>query len=464
MTKKTASILIIDDDLDMCMLLGKYLMKNGYAADCAHFGKTALEKISKNFFDIVFCDFRLSDTDGRILLQEIKKISPETEVIIITGYSDVKMAVEVIKLGASDYVTKPLIPEEILLLVNNLIDKSTSKTTIEKKEIPFVVSDNFITGQSAEATEIHRQIKLVAPTNYTVIIQGESGTGKESVAKLIQQNSSRNTQAFVAIDCGTLSRELAGSELFGHEKGAFTGAIETKIGCFELANNGTLFLDEVANLPYDVQVTLLRVVQEKKIRRIGGITEIPVDVRIIVASNENLSTAVKKGKFREDLYHRFNEFNLHVSPLRERKDDIEIFANYFLNLAKHELNKPNLDFDSETIECFKNYNWPGNLRELKNVIKRAALLTEGKTIQIKSLPQEIIYFTKLQFTQENNEKENSTLATNYNKVDLKSVAHHAEYELILDVLKKVQYNKTKAAELLNIDRKTLYNKMKNLNI
>lgn len=464
MTKKTASILIIDDDLDMCMLLGKYLIKNGYNADCAHFGKTALEKIAKFFFEIVFCDFRLSDTDGRTLLQEIKKISPKTEVIIITGYSDVKMAVEVIKLGASDYVTKPLIPEEILLFVNNLIIKNNTENSNDKQVIPSFESTNFVTGQSLEATETARQIKLVAPTNYTVIIQGESGTGKESVAKLIQQNSTRSNKPFISIDCGTLSRELAGSELFGHEKGSFTGAIETKIGCFELANNGTLFLDEVGNLPYDVQVTLLRVVQEKKIRRIGGVTEITVDVRIIVASNENLSVAVKNGKFREDLYHRFNEFNLHVSPLRDRKDDIEIFANYFLNSSKIELNKPNLNFDTETIECLKAYNWPGNLRELKNIIKRAALLTEDNTIQTKSLPQEIIYFSKLQFTVANNLNNISTLKSNSNKNDLKSVAHLAEYELILEVLKKVKYNKTKAAELLNIDRKTLYNKMKILNI
>jgi two-component system response regulator HydG len=276
----------------------------------------------------------------------------------------------------------------------------------------------------------------------------------------------KERMAFVAMDCGAISKELAASELFGHEKGSFTGAINQKIGHFEMANGGTLFLDEVANLPYDVQVSLLRVVQERTLRRIGGTKEISVDVRIIVASNERLLEASRKGKFREDLYHRFNEFSIEVPPLRQRKSDIMEFARFFLAQTNEELDKNITTFAPEVEEVFKTYGWPGNLREMRNVIKRATLLSEKDYIEAKSLPFELMNHERLLVFE--NPYEQRIPENNYpdsaQQLNLKSVASDAEYETILQVLKQVNYNKSKAAKLLGIDRKTLYNKMNNYNM
>ena len=320
---------------------------------------------------------------------------------------------------------------------------------------------------------ILKQINLVAPTNYSIIIYGESGSGKEVIAQEIHKRSKRKDKPFVAIDCGALSKELAGSELFGHEKGSFTGAMNQKLGSFELANEGTIFLDEIANLSYDIQVSLLRVVQERKMRRVGGTRDIELDVRIIIASNEKLWEATRKGKFREDLYHRFNEFSIDVPPLRERKDDILVFARHFLTLTNQELDKNIIDFTPEVENIFKNYVWHGNLRELKNVIKRATLLTDGEYVEAKTLPFEISNYSKLQF---DSSQEAASTVTSVStpvsitmpetprhvnsEITLKEASIDAEYEMILQALKKVNFNKSKAAKLLNIDRKTLYNKMK----
>jgi two-component system response regulator HydG len=299
-----------------------------------------------------------------------------------------------------------------------------------------------------------------------VIIYGESGAGKEAIAQTIHRKSKRARHPFVAMDCGAISKDLAGSELFGHEKGSFTGSVATKIGHFELANGGTIFLDEVGNLPYDVQSSLLRVVQERKVKRIGGLKEIPIDVRIIVASNENLLEAHRKGKFREDLYHRFNEFHLTVPSLRERKDDIMMYARFFLNTANQELEKNIEGFAPEVEDHFINYPWYGNLREMKNVIRRATLLSEGKLVEAKSLPFEISNFKRTTMAIPD-EQENETTSepgtlskAKEEKTNLKSAALEAEYDLILKVLRDVNFNKSKAAKLLNVDRKTLYNKMK----
>jgi two-component system response regulator HydG len=267
---------------------------------------------------------------------------------------------------------------------------------------------------------------------------------------------------FVALDCGAISNELAGSELFGHEKGSFTGAIASKVGHFEMANGGTLFLDEVYNLPYDVQTAMLRVLQEKKARRIGGNKEIPLDVRIIVASNENLMEAHRKGKFREDLFHRFNEFNLDVASLRNRQKDIMIFAEHFLKIVNKELDKTITGFSPEVVDCFMKYSWPGNIRELKNVVKRAALLSEGETIQVHTLPVEISNPNKFTFNDNSSSGENKNPKAQTGS--LKNAAQEAEYETILRALRQVNFNKSKAAKILNIDRKTLYNKMKSFNL
>ncbi len=460
-----STILIADDDHDICMLLSRFLTKNGYETLVASNGNKAIEAVRTNKIDLVLCDFRLGDMEGTEALSKIKSMQPDLPVIIITGYSDIKMAVSLIKAGAYDYVAKPIFPDEILLQIKKALSAKKEQPAGQEGKASFSAASRpslskdapeFIRGESREATELQKQIDLVAPTNYSVIIYGESGAGKEVAARMIHYNSPRKSQPFVAMDCGAISRELAGSELFGHEKGSFTGALTTKIGHFELANGGTLFLDEVANLSYDVQTSLLRVVQERKVKRIGGTKEIPLDVRILVASNENLSEAYSKGKFREDLFHRFNEFNLSVPALREREEDILVFAKHYLAVANEELGKNITGFSKEVVDCFLKYTWPGNVRELKNVVKRAALLTSGSTITLHELPNEITHQKNFILSSDRPVQAEGALTP----PNLKQTAHEAEYQMILDVLKKVNYNKTKAAKLLNIDRKTLYNKMK----
>ncbi len=458
------SVLVIDDDVDMCALLSRFLSKNGYIVDTAHSSSKGIEKFKAANFDIVISDFRLGEKkDGKDVLLEIKQHNPDTIVLIITGYSDIKIAVDVIKAGAYDYITKPLVPDEVLSVLSAALRKptntpvlaednfGTSKST-KKNEI---FNSEFLVGRSMSTKELYNQVEMVAPTNYSVILYGESGTGKEVIAKSIHELSNRKGHSFVAMDCGTLSKELAGSELFGHVKGAFTGAINDKVGHFELANGGTLFLDEVANLSSEIQASLLRVIQERKFKRIGGNKEMEVDVRIIVATNENLQEAYRNGKFREDLYHRFNEFAINLPALRNRKDDILVFANFFLQKTNAELNKTVEGFEDDVLKMFTNYPWPGNLREFRNVIRRCVLLTHIGKISAATLPVEITggYATTPPASQTAGENKMISL-------DLKDTASRAEYETIMHVLKEVNFNKTKAAELLKIDRKTLYNKIK----
>ncbi len=506
-------VLIIDDDLDMCRLLDRFLTRNNFDVKFAHTGKKALEELERTTPDVILCDFRLEDTDGKDLLIQIKERTPRVPVIIITGYSDIKIAVEVIKHGAFDYITKPLFPEEILVTIkkaishsqdpasaNDRIDQPAKEKTTrvsdsaEKKAKP---SGKYIFIDSNEFRPILKQMDLVAPTNYSVIIYGESGSGKEAIAQEIHMRSKRKNAPFIAIDCGALSKELAGSELFGHEKGSFTGALNQKLGNLELGNGGTVFLDEIANLPYDVQVSLLRVVQERKMRRLGGTKDIDLDIRIIVASNEKLWDETKRGKFREDLYHRFNEFSINVPPLRDRKNDILTFAHFFLDQANSELDKQVKGFKPEVEHIFKTYSWPGNLRELKNVVKRSSLLADNEWIDVTVLPFELVNHSKLTFdsfyrepeteqkpayverpavveesyvhpyaqqaAQEDKTNELKHKAVEVSSHALKAVSIDAEYEMIVQALKKANYNKSKAAKLLNVDRKTLYNKMKQYN-
>lgn len=467
-------ILIIDDDFDMCALLSRFLNKKGYITEVAHNGSKGLAKFNEFHFDIVLCDFRLGDKDGKDVLSKIKEARPKTIVIIITGYSDIKVAVDVIKMGAFDYITKPLIPDEVVNVIEKALANpvteqrpSSSKTAVpvaidKKKKYELSLNNEYLVGQDGETARIYRQIEIVAPTNYSVILYGESGTGKEVIAKTIHEASTRKGKPFVAMDCGTLSKELSGSELFGHVKGAFTGAVTDKEGHFEIANGGTLFLDEVSNLAKDVQASLLRVIQERKYKRVGGTKEMDVDVRIIVASNENLQEAYQKGKFREDLYHRFNEFSINLPPLRNRKEDIPLFAEFFLDRTNAELQKNIEGYEEDVEEMFLNYPWPGNLREFRNVVRRAVLLTSSGKINSKVLPWEITQSSFSQNTFARNGNHNITVnsSTTIKEVDLKDAAAKAEYEAIMSVLKEVNYNKTKAAEILKIDRKTLYNKIK----
>src|SRR6266496_952326 len=441
-------ILVVDDDKDMCSLLERFLSKHGFEVIVSFNGKRALEVLEENNISLVLTDFRLEDMDGKTLLTKIKKTQPDLPIIIITGYSDIKIAVEVIKIGAFDYVTKPLFPDEILIKIKEALSSGQPATAKE------------------ESPEPH------------VIINGETGVGKEVIANEIHNHSKRKDKPFVAIDCGALSKELAGSELFGHEKGSFTGAVNQKIGSFEIANGGTIFLDEVANLSYDIQISLLRVVQERKMRRVGGTKDIDLDVRIIVASNEGLWTAEKKGNFREDLFHRFNEFSIEVPPLRERRDDILLFAQHFLMLTNKELGKNVKGFTPEAEKALKSYPWYGNLRELKNVVKRATLLSDSNYIEVYSLPFEISHFNKLQFdrsAEENMKPELQEVSTMVpvekeespvpavalpGENNFKKAVYNAEFKIIMDAMAKVNFNKSEAARLLNIDRKTLYNKLK----
>lgn len=492
-------ILIIDDDPDICTLLKRFLTRKDYEAVTAASGVAGIRAAEAENPDLVLTDFRLGDMNGNEVLQQFREKWPHIPVLVMTGYSDIRMAVNVMKQGAFDYLTKPIVPDEILLSIQRALAAPTNGVAVHTDE-EMVLETNkplknksvaaagkgYVIGRSPQAQALYKQVDLVAPTNYTVIVYGESGAGKESIARMIHDRSPRRHQPFVAMDCGAISKDLANSELFGHEKGAFTGALALKIGHFELANGGSLFLDEVINLPYDVQVALLRVVQERKLKRIGGTKEIPLDVRLLIASNERLPAACRSGKFREDLYHRFNEFSVEIPPLRERRDDIILFANTFLQQAARDLNKPVKGFKDDVIQIFLQYPWYGNVRELKNVIKRATLLTDGAYIEAKSLPFEISHFARLGLDELHDmDPENHPAPMHVSidapvpalsafspeptaaipgKTDLKVVAGNAECEMIMRVLQQARFNKSKAAELLGIDRKTLYNKLKNYNI
>jgi len=470
-------ILIIDDDMDMCNLLGRFLQKKGFETEASHSGGKGIAKFKESKFDVVLCDFRLGDKEGREVLKEIKQTDPYAIVIIITGYSDIKTAVDVIKAGAFDYITKPLIPEEVLNVIgralqqkDNGVGEVSSQLGQANGQAPrkhpgkAMPEEDFLVGQAPSTKELYRQIELVAPTNYSIILYGESGTGKEVIARTIHLNSARKDKPFIAMDCGTLSKELAGSELFGHVKGAFTGALGDKEGHFELANGGTLFLDEVANLSYEIQAALLRVIQERKFKRVGGVKEMETDVRIIVASNENLQEAYRKGRFREDLFHRFNEFSIVLPAFRNRREDLPLFADFFLTRANRELGKEVEGFDPEVMQIFMSYSWPGNLREFRNVIRRAALLTSSGQVNARVLPAEIVDTNGYGKSFIPLPEQPVVTATHHQIVhketDLKNAAGQAEYDTIMNVLKQVNYNKSRAAEILKIDRKTLYNKIK----
>ncbi|MBT0813087.1 sigma-54-dependent Fis family transcriptional regulator [Litoribacter ruber] len=461
-----SKILIIDDELSTCNLLDKFLTKKGYDVSISTQGKQAISQLKEEKFDLVICDYRLGDMDGSQVFEEIKIIAPETVVVFITGYVNLRVAVDLIKGGAYHYLAKPLNPDELISVIEHGLSQGNDgkgNSEISKQVPKSTTMMDYVYGESEASKKMIQHVKLVGPTNYTVIIEGETGTGKESLARLIHMESSRRDKPFMAIDCGSLSKEIAASELFGHEKGAFTGATCAKTGVFEMAEGGTVFLDEIANLSLDIQMALLRALQEKVIRRVGSLKEIPVDVRIIVATNEDLFNKSGGALFREDLYYRLNEFTLRVPPLRERTKDLPIFIDYFLEKTSQELNKEKPVLSDEVYQYFKRYNWPGNVRELRNLIRRACLLSSSNhVIEKDTLP--------LHFLQAMQEKENATdnylsqIHEDAMEPDLKSTAKIAESKRIMEVLKEVHYNKTKAAEILNINRKTLYSKLRMLNI
>jgi two-component system, NtrC family, response regulator HydG len=442
-----ASILLIDDDPYIITLLENYFKREGYKTYTSYKGKPALKLLHSERIDVVLCDIRLPDIEGIQLLKYIRKLSPETVVIMMTAYAEIRAAVESIKAGAFEYVTKPVLPDEISDIVRRAADKKINEGV--------QTEDDFITGDSGKMLEVIDQAKLVAPTDMSVLIQGETGSGKEYIARLIHNNSKRKGKKFVAIDCGAIPRELASSELFGHIKGAFTGAIADKSGYFEQANGGTIFLDEIGNLTYETQVKLLRAIQQKVITRVGDSKEIRIDVRIVSATNSDLLKALDDGIFREDLYHRINEFKIELPPLRERGNDIITFARHFLAEANRNLNKDVKDFDSNVIKAFKSYSWYGNLREMRNVVKRSVLLARTDYITIDALPLEL----KSEYP---GEPEHTTFADN--PLNLRNAAGVAEKSVVEKALKEADFNKSLAAKILKIDRKTLYNKIKRYGI
>jgi two-component system response regulator HydG len=447
-----SKILLIEDDISFCKLLEKFLIKKAYDVTIAFSAEEARQAMKKESFDLILTDLRLPDSDGIGLMSEFKISNPEIPVVLMTGYSDVNTAVKAIKNGAADYISKPFNPDEVLLVITNALKNSEAEQVPakEKKPVkkPVSTENEFVKGISVASRKLLDHIQLVSPTDMSVLIIGESGTGKEIIAKSIHQQSTRKNNNFIAVDCGAIPKELAASEFFGHLKGSFTGAISDKMGYFEAANGGTLFLDEIGNLSYENQIQLLRALQERKIKPVGSNKEINVDIRIITATNEDLREAVKNGDFREDLYHRINEFSILSPSLKEREEDLMVFADYFLEKANQQLNKEIIGFSPEVVTIFQKYNWPGNLRELQNCVKRATLLSRGNFIESDVLPAE---FFQVQKTNAQNSNETFSLSEN-------------EKETIIHALSRTQNNKSEAAKLLKITRKTLYNKLKQYNI
>ncbi|MBB6501406.1 sigma-54-dependent transcriptional regulator [Pedobacter cryoconitis] len=440
-----AKILIIEDDLTFSQLLEGFLKKHGHEPYVVHDVKSTFKILTQHTFDLFLIDYRLPDGTGLDVLAHLRENGLNFPVVIMTSFNDVRTAVKSIQLGAIDYITKPVNPDELLMIIRGTLEKKP-----EHNQSVSVEHKDFIKGKSATADKLYAHIDLVAPTDMSVIIQGESGTGKEYAARTLHTQSKRNTKPFVAIDCGALSKDLAASELFGHVKGAFTGAVNDKKGQFEAAEGGTLFLDEVGNLSYEVQVKLLRALQERVIQPLGSTKKIPVNVRIITATNDDLLNSIQNGEFREDLYHRLNEFKILLPALRDRGKDLELFIDHFIKLSNTELDRDVQKLSAPVKELLLQYDWPGNLRELKNVIKRMVLLTPAETAGIESLPDEMILAIK------QTPKPGGS--------DLKAINESNEKSLIMETLIKVKYNKSKAAKMLNIDRKTLYSKMERYEI
>ena len=432
------SILIVEDDITFSLMLTTWLGKKGFVVISSSSVSDAKRRLGEEAFDLVISDLRLPDSDGIDLLKWLKNTHPSLPLIMMTSYAEIQTAVQAMKLGAADYIAKPLNPDELLGKIKELVyveEKAPARVPVSS------APDLYIEGQSQAARQLYEHVRLVAPTDMSVLVTGASGTGKEYIARRIHEQSNRSKAPFVAVDCGAIPKELSASEFFGHVKGSFTGAIENKTGAFVAAQGGTIFLDEIGNLTYEVQVQLLRALQERKVKPIGSNQEIAINVRLISATNENLRQAIEKGDFREDLYHRINEFTIRIPDLKERKEDLLLFANHFLDLANSELQKDIIGFDNDTMQLFQSYSWPGNLRQMKNVIKYATLLATGRYITRKELPEELT--------------ENLSSHTN---IQLKNVEH--ERDLIRKALQECGNNKTRAAQLLGIDRKTLYNKLK----
>ncbi len=457
-----AKILIIEDDLAFGTMIQTWLRKKGFEVEKATSVGAALRLLQEDSQrDLILSDLRLPDHDGLTTLRWLHKQGLHIPFIVMTSYAEVQNAVLAMKSGANDYVAKPFHPDILLEKINEAIKLSASSAPVPanspatptQQETPQQTTtqpdedeaSKYIEGKSEASQQLYRYVSLVAPTPMSVLILGASGTGKEYVAHRIHELSSRADKPFFAIDCGAIPRDVAASEFFGHVKGAFTGAEQDKKGAFEVANGGTLFLDEMGNLSYDVQVQLLRALQERKIRPVGGTKEIDIDIRLVCATNENLAQRVAEGQFREDLFHRINEFTIYMPELKDRGTDLFLFANLFVKHANKELGRHVLGFDDKASEMIASYSWPGNLRELNNVMKRATLLTKGNYIGKTELQQSMSHL----------QQPTETLTLRDEQTELQRIEA---------ALKTANGNKSKAAQLLGVDRKTLYNKIKKYNL
>lgn len=452
-------ILILEDDVTYGTMLKTWFEKKSWKASWVSKVELAKLEFNTNKFDLILSDLRLPDGDGIIFLTWLRENKIMTPFIIMTNYSDVQTAVLAMKLGAFDYLQKPINPTILQQKIDSALNQPEINNELKTAAKP-KIKDNYtektvVRGKSTVMQRLYSHLNLVAPTKMSVLILGESGTGKEYIARMIHENSNRKSSPFIAVDCGSLSMELAPSELFGHKKGSFTSAVADKVGVFVAANGGTVFLDEIGNLSYEVQKQLLRALQEQVVRPVGSSSDIKVDVRIIAATNENLEKAIEEGRFRQDLYHRINEFTVNVPPLRERLEDIEEFCYHFIKQANAELDK-NVDMISqEALSVLKQQNWYGNLRELRNVIRRSVLFSYDNILRKENLPD----FHR----EQKNNKQSDVIIDNtisYQKLSLKN----DEKEQIIAALNQSGGNKTLAAKLLKIDRKTLYNKMHLYNI
>ena len=454
-------ILIVEDDIAFGTMLQTWLRRKGFEVDKAtSVGAAVKLLVDMKSVDLVLSDLRLPDHDGLRLLAWMHEHSINAPFIVMTNYAEVQNAVLAMKSGAADYIAKPVQPDILLQKINDAMEQNAqqSNATIQNsttqnaptahnsklKTQNSEAAPRYIEGKSEASRQLYSYVELVAPTPMSVLILGASGTGKEYVAHRIHDLSQRRDRPFFALDCGAIPRDVAASEFFGHKKGAFTGADADKRGAFEIANGGTLFLDEVGNLSYEVQVQLLRALQERRIRPVGGTKEIDIDIRLVCATNENLEEAVSEGRFREDLYHRINEFTIYMPKLSERGSDLFLFADLFIRHANEELNRNVEGFDSGAAEMLASHSWPGNLRELNNVVKRAVLLTRGSQITTAELTQamgQIRTDNVLQLHDEDTERQR-----------------------IITALQQTNGNKAKAARLLGVDRKTIYNKIEKLGI
>jgi len=437
--EKKISILIVDDEESVRESLTLWFTEDGYRVDCAENAKQALSILESDVFDIILTDLKMPGMDGLELLQRIKTLNKDSIIIVMTAFATVDTAVRALKEGAFDYVTKPFDPDDLSHLIRNASKQVALAHENEtlKKRVDSLESVEDLIGKSEAIKKVLNEVESVAPTNSSVIITGESGTGKELVARAIHANSLRKFYPLVSVHCGALTESLLESELFGHEKGAFTGALYNRKGRFEMADSGTIFLDEIATISQKMQVELLRVLESKKFMRVGGNKEMSSDFRVICATNRDLKSMVEKGIFREDLYYRLNVMNIHVPPLRERVEDIPLLVDYFITKYCTSMNKPLITIEPAALKRIMGYQFPGNIRELENMIERAIVVGSGKKIMLKDLP-----FGK------------DTIDSNVESLD------DFEKAFILQILNKYSWNISRTAHALKVDRVTLYNKIK----